>query len=180
MSEKFQDRYRVKSARLSEYDYSQPWAYFVTICTQNRRPWFGNVDDGEMKFSEIGKIVRECWESIPEHFSNIRPDEFAVMPNHLHGIIEILSCRDGACPVSTESEDAKKPPTLSTTVGSFKSTCARRIHGAYPDSGFAWQPRFYDHVIQNDESLRMIREYIQINPSEWGKDEENPENFLQR
>jgi REP element-mobilizing transposase RayT len=176
MSEKFQDRYRVKSARLSEYDYSQPGAYFVTICTEDHRPWFGDIVEGRMALSEIGKIVRECWESIPEHFSNIRPDEFVVMPNHLHGIVEILPCRDGACTVSTESEDAKKPPTLSTIVGSFKSACARRIHGAYPDSGFAWQPRFYDHVIRNEESLRSIREYVRKNPTQWQFDEENPEN----
>ncbi len=78
------------------YDYSEPGSYFITICTRRRgevtaplQYAFGNVDGGVMKLSEAGRIVERCWNDIPQHFGNVRTHAFQIMPNHVHGIIEI-------------------------------------------------------------------------------------------
>lgn len=76
-----------RSIRLPGYDYSQPGAYFVTICTQNRACLYGDIIDGKMQLNGLGIAVRSCWEEIPMHFGNVSLDVQAVMPNHMHGII---------------------------------------------------------------------------------------------
>ncbi len=79
-----------RSIRLKGYDYTQPGAYFITICTQNRECLFGEVVDGRMVLNELGQVARECWLAIPDHFPHSRLDEFVIMPNHVHGIIWIV------------------------------------------------------------------------------------------
>lgn len=89
MSEKFKGKYRIKSARLENWDYSWGAMYFVTICTQNRKFYFGDIVNGEMILSEIGEIAQRCWLEISKHFTFVELNEFVVMPNHIHGIIII-------------------------------------------------------------------------------------------
>ncbi len=86
---KFRNKYRIKSTRLEGYDYSQNGYYFVTICTKNRECFFGDIDNGEMQLSEIGKIAQKYFLEIPRHFPFVRLGEFVVMPNYFHGIIII-------------------------------------------------------------------------------------------
>ena len=85
----FRDRYRVESARLKGWDYSSNGYYFVTICTGNRRHYFGEITDGEMGLSEIGKIINNEWQKTGIIRKNVKLDEFVVMPNHIHGILGI-------------------------------------------------------------------------------------------
>ena len=80
---------RRRSLRLRGYDYSKPGAYFVTICTRNRLPIFGRVDQGRMLLNNCGKIATSKWERLHERFPEIEIDEFIVMPDHIHGIIVI-------------------------------------------------------------------------------------------
>jgi len=68
-------------------NYAQPGTYYVTILTHERECLLGDIVDGEMRLSEIGKIAQECWMDIPNHFPHVSLDEFRVMPNHLHGIL---------------------------------------------------------------------------------------------
>jgi len=89
MLNKFQNRYRIASARLSNWDYSSNAAYFVTICTAYRQPYFGVIINSTMHVSKIGEYVIECWLNIPAHFPYFYLDEFVVMPNHMHGIVLI-------------------------------------------------------------------------------------------
>ena len=76
---------------MKNWDYRNAGAYFITICTKNRAHYFGEITDGEMQLSQIGKIVENEWIKTPE----IRPDmilkqgEFVVMPNHFHAILII-------------------------------------------------------------------------------------------
>lgn len=81
-----------RSIRLKGYDYTQPGAYFITICTYQRDEIFGEVINGEMKLSALGEIVRQEWFRSAEIRKEIRlfEDEFTVMPNHLHGINWII------------------------------------------------------------------------------------------
>ena len=78
-----------RAMRLRGYDYSQPGAYFVSICAQHRKCLFGTIIDGQMRLNEIGEIVVECWSRIPQHFPSVELGEYVIMPNHIHGIIAL-------------------------------------------------------------------------------------------
>jgi putative transposase len=79
--------YHRYSIRLRGYDYSQAGAYFITICTQNRERLFGEIADGEMKMNDAGQMVQTVWDEMSNRFDGLELDRFAVMPNHIHGII---------------------------------------------------------------------------------------------
>ena len=83
------EKHHRRSIRLRGYDYTQPGAYFITICTQGRECLFGEIIDGEMHLNEAGQIVVQTWQDLPNHISNVQLDAFVVMPNHVHGIIII-------------------------------------------------------------------------------------------
>jgi putative transposase len=89
MTEKYQNKYRIPSARLQSWDYGSNAAYFITICTVKRNHFLGQIINGKMNLSEQGKLANQYWLEIPDHFSFVSLDEFIVMPNHMHGIIII-------------------------------------------------------------------------------------------
>ena len=78
-----------KSIRLKDYDYSQAGAYFITICTHERQALFGQIVDGQMQLNSLGEIVQATWSALIEHYADIHLGAFVIMPNHVHGIIEI-------------------------------------------------------------------------------------------
>ena len=204
-TEKFKNIYRIKSTRKTGWNYTNDSWYFVTICTKNMEMFFGNITDGKMNLSEIGKIVENYWREIPKHFPFVELDEFSIMPNHNHGIIGInnFNCRcngrdeavpDEAVPDEAVPDEAvprlydgkypqmskisPKPKSLSTIVGSFKSVSTKTIHQKFPEINFAWQPRFYDRIIRNEKELDKIRKYIFENVLKWEFDRNNPENLI--
>lgn len=89
--EKYKNKYRIASARAQWWNYGWCAAYFITVCTQNREHYFGDIINGEMILSEIGDITQSEWFKTFE----MRPDmnlyrgEFMIMPNHFHAIIGI-------------------------------------------------------------------------------------------
>lgn len=103
-----------RSTRLSEYDYSQPGMYFLTLPTKNREYLFGEIKNGKMVLNNYGKIAQKWWQDLENKYPIIRLDEFIIMPNHLHGIVEItvgaihpaclalLAWRAGNCPYGVE------------------------------------------------------------------------------
>ena len=177
-----------KQMRLSQYDYSQPGYYFVTICAKNHKYCFGNVANGcayqqpEIELSEIGKIAKQCWLEIPKHFPDTNLDEHIIMPNHLHGIIEIMDAiaivgDRHACPLQSQSVK-RQYQKLPIIIGSFKSAVTKQINQNQNNVSFAWQKSYYDHIIRNEKSLQKIREYIVNNPAKWKEDIENQKFFL--
>jgi len=90
----FKNKYRIESNRLKNWDYSSTGFYFITICTKNMECFFGEIIGDKMKLSPIGEIVTSSWSKIPEFNSNVRLDEWVVMPNHIHGIIVINKCEN--------------------------------------------------------------------------------------
>jgi len=78
-----------KLNRLKAYDYSKSGYYFVTICVHNRMEWFGEVENEEMHLNTFGEIANQCWNDLPNHYSNCLLDAFVIMPNHIHGIMVI-------------------------------------------------------------------------------------------
>ncbi len=181
---KFKNRYRIKSVRKMGYDYTSDGWYFVTICTKNMEPFFGNITDGEMNLSEIGKIVENYWQEIPKHFPSVELDEFSIMPNHTHGIIGInnFRCDDGdamnrVC-TTRGGVTGKNNPMSKNGLGEiirwYKGRCKFEIGR---DNNFAWQSRFYDRIIRNEKELNKIRKYIFENVLKWEFDRNNPENL---
>ena len=83
------DKHHRRSIRLKNYDYSQNGMYYLTIVTQDRLRLFGEIENGNMVFSELGKFAHQCWLDIPQHYPQVVLHEFVIMPNHVHGIIEI-------------------------------------------------------------------------------------------
>ncbi len=179
------DSGRRRSLRLPGYDYGQDGAYFVTICTHDRRPLFGPIVGAEMRLNDAGRIAAQCWSAIPHHHSNAAMDEFIVMPNHVHGIIFIrgVPSRPNGTPGEGVGATRASPlprgsgPTkgsLGAIVGSYKSAVTREINRLRgTPAGQVWQRNYYEHVIRNEAALHDIRQYIANNPVKWADDPEN-------
>ncbi|MFH1857180.1 MAG: transposase [Candidatus Omnitrophota bacterium] len=160
-----------KRNRLSNYDYSNNGYYYITICTDNRVEWLGNILDDQMTINPYGIICQQCWMDLPNHYNNLFLDAYIIMPNHIHGII-IINNLD-------KREDYKPSPTdklysLSEIIRGFKTFSSKRINEIIKTHNkFKWQRSFHDHIIRNDKSLHNTREYIINNPITWEKDENN-------
>ena len=173
-------RHRRQSIRLKGYDYTQAGEYYVTLCVRDREPLLGKILCNEMRLSRIGEIVKECWEGIPKHFPGSRLDEFVIMPDHMHGIVILVGPRhpvgtrhavsqlEKTSPRSCEQFGKPVSGSLSTIIRSFKSAASKRIHSE-GCSAFAWQSRFYEHIIRDAQDLDRIRKYIANNPTRWSK-----------
>ncbi|MDR2065735.1 MAG: transposase [Prevotellaceae bacterium] len=82
------------SIRLKGYDYSQEGLYFITVCCKNKVCRFGKIENGEMILNDTGKIAQQCWLEIPQHFPHAELHEYVVMPNHIHGIVELVGAKN--------------------------------------------------------------------------------------
>ena len=174
-----------RSVRLRGYDYRQPGAYFVTICSYQRIPLFGHVERGSMILNPLGNIVRDTWRTIPTLRPHVSLDEFVVMPNHLHAILLItdvgatdsVALADSVAPTD-EPRSAKgpRPGSLGAIIGQFKSVATKRIHRLRSTSGHPiWQRNYFEHIIRHDRALNRIRAYIHQNPARWHFDRYNPD-----
>lgn len=168
-----------RSLRLPDYDYGQPGWYFVTVCTYERKMMFGSVVDGEMRLNASGEQVQKTWHTLPGRFPSVQLDEFVVMPNHIHGIIILTDiqaspsssqqCPDVANVLGEKSNHAVPEPQLGEVIRTFKGAATYLIRSTI-NSAFAWQSRYYDHIIQNQADLDRIRTYIASNPAHWEQD----------
>ena len=182
-----------RSLRLDGYDYSQEGAYFVTIVTQGRDCLFGEVRDCRMSLSRAGEMVSHVWKELPGRFPNVNIENFIVMPNHIHAVVDmhgvgapLVGARPIA-PTDSRKEDratTRVAPTLGAVIGSFKSLTtvqyARvvRQEGWPAFQGRLWQRNYYEHIIRNAESRRSIPEYLASNPENWSNDPENPHSVV--
>lgn len=185
MPGKFRNKYRIESARLKNWDYKSNAFYFVTICTKDRVCYFGDVVDGNMVLNEMGNTAKTEWLKTFELRSdmNLTMGEFVVMPNHFHAIIGIgeneynTKRRDAMHCVSTTNETPNVPKNkfgpqiknLASVIRGFKIGVTKNARLINPN--FAWQPRYHDHIIRNDESFHRISDYIIKNPMNWSNDQ---------
>jgi len=174
--EGFKKIFKRRSIRLKGYDYSQPGAYFVTICSQNKKRIFGDVLDGEMILNEYGCIVKNEWTRTTNVRDNVKLDMFVVMPNHFHGIISVINDGRGVLQYAPTTSVFRSPSqTIGAIVRGFKSAVTKRLNGMQGVAGRpVWQRNYYEHVIRNEDELNRIREYIINNPLQWQFDRENP------
>jgi len=175
------DKHHRRSIRLRGYDYSQPGAYFITICTHNRELLLEQEPAKEM--------VRRYWEKLAAKFPHVALDQFVIMPNHVHGILIIVGADPRVCPdqgrtFNTRGEHAGSPlrerPTLGRIIQWFKTMTTNAYirgvenEGWQPFPGRLWQRNYYEHIIRDEDELNRLRQYIIDNPANWETDEENP------
>ena len=187
----FQNRFLIPSARAAWHNYDGG-IYFVTICTAGREHYFGEIANGEMQLSEIGRYTDECIQNIPQHNLYANVPLYVIMPNHIHLIMVI---DDVPSPVETvhapsqmhapsqtqqsrwldENVNEKmqnisqRKNKLSFAIGNFKSAVTKFAN--QNQILFAWQTRFHDHIIRKTDEMNRIAEYIETNVLRWESDE---------
>lgn len=188
------DHHDRRSIRLPTWDYRRPAAYFVTICTHNRRCLFGEVVEGRMQLNAYGRVVAEEWNRSPSIRQEIEMDAFVIMPNHVHGIV-IIAPPEAPRPITPHGYDIRvgthgraspqrrveagrplRPPrSLESFVAGFKSSVTKRLNRYCGTPGAkVWQGRFYERIVRNEREWRAIRKYIHQNPARWYRDRNHP------
>jgi putative transposase len=177
--EKYQNKYRIDTTRLKNWDYGGIGFYFITICTQNREYYFGDIvqNDGtqnvetqnfaslpELHPNPIGKIAHQYWCEIPNHFPFVVLDEFVIMPNHVHGIL-YFDKPDYEFRIPQPNKFAPQSQNLASVIRGYKA--AVKKYATMNSIEFKWQPRYHDHVVHTERELQAIRRYIQNNPKKW-------------
>ena len=194
----FQRKFRISTTRLSHFDYSSSGYYYVTICTWQRLPYFGEIKKNKMILSPIGEIAHNQLINTQKIRQNVILDQWVIMPNNIHIIIIINNQKnivETHCNaslqkrnVSTHNNDGKHIPfyrklpwqkqknnfgpqinNLASIIRGFKSSVKHNCN-KMGFHNFYWQSRYYDHIIRSPRSLNNIRHYIQNNPRNWGKD----------
>lgn len=171
-----------RSLRLQGYDYSQPGAYFVTICTRNHLCLFGEIADGVMHLNNAGEMIQNIWNEIPCFYPGTEIDEWIIMPNHMHGILGLVGAGPRACPDRAPSQGSRqqtgtKKLSLADLVHRFKSLSTKRYadgvkHSGWPSfAGRLWQRNYWERIIRDDAELDLTREYIRNNPAQWELDQ---------
>lgn len=154
-----------KQPQLEEYDYSKVGAYFITVCTKDRKLDF---EDAKIK-----RVVESFWLKIPEQFSNVELGNYVIMPNHLHGIlINVVQFIESPFIYSGVINHA---PTLGEIIRWFKGRVKFEIERRC-SRNFQWQQNYYGHSIRDVNELLKIRKYIMNTFHRWNEDAENPEN----
>ena len=148
-----------KPNRLTGYDYSSCGAYFVTLCVKDRLQRLGEIvgDDAHIvpiiALSETGLVVQKYIKGM------VGVDQYVIMPNHIHLIIQIPNTNSGTMWASSPT-----PQSISQRMKSFKTLVTKEIGCSI------WQRSFYDHVIRNEEEYQKIWRYIDENPVKWEED----------
>ncbi len=114
MSGLYKNKYRIDSARLKNWDYRWNAAYFITICTHDKVCFFGDIENGEMKLSDVGVIADLIWFEIKNRSKHIELGEYVVMPNHIHGILILNN------PDSVFNDDTMDSSDSSNSVDTFR------------------------------------------------------------
>lgn len=195
-NEKFQNKYRIPSARAAWHDYNGG-IYFITICTHQRENYFGEIivdENGEpkMNLSEIGKITDDCIAKMETIHNDITVPLWVVMPNHIHLIVIVESSFvetpyydiSTNCDNPMETTDGRKNEKmqeianncgrLSHVISRFKTAVTKMAREN--NIPFAWQTRFHDHIVRNMDELNGISAYIENNVAKWASDELNNDN----
>ena len=153
-----------KPTRLKNYNYSSIGIYFITICSKNKKHMFstivgdGVLDVPKVVLSKYGKVIDEQIGAMNNHYDHIYIDNYVIMPNHIHMLINV-------CAYGT----SRTPPPTNDTIPMFVSTFKRFVNKQTSEDLF--QRSYFDHIIRNEEDYLTHYNYIQINPTKWTDDE---------
>ena len=158
-----------KSPRLREFNYNSVGAYFVTICTQNRRCILsrivgtGVLDCPQIELTKYGEVAEKYIKQLDSFYDHISIESYVIMPNHIHILLFIKDNGQSRTPVPTNAIKANS--TFSKFISTFKRFCNKE----YGEN--IWQSRSNDHVIRNREDYEKHIKYIHENPTRWYYDE---------
>jgi REP element-mobilizing transposase RayT len=176
---KFQNKYRIPSARAEWHDYNGG-VYFITICTAGREHYFGRIENDKMHLNTLGKVVEGNILNLKAHYPYAQIDQQVVMPNHLHLIVFVEEFRNDEHVSQQELKQQTKTTNekmqaishhkglLSVAMGGLKSAITKQAH--LNKIEFGWQERFHDHIIQEQKEYNRISNYIANNPVLWDAD----------
>jgi REP element-mobilizing transposase RayT len=184
MADIFASKYKLKSSRLNNFDYSSSGIYFITICTYHHNNFFGKIINQQMELSKMGMIVNQCLIDIPKHFKKIILDEYIVMPNHVHILfhvetpymaslqtnskVKIINYSHKNHPDFYKRLNQKSNQLIPKIIQQFKSAVTRQIN---PKTiFFAWQPRYHDIIVKDERQYSTIKNYIKNNVINWERD----------
>jgi putative transposase len=173
---------RKPTIRKPFHDYSQDGLYFVTSCIKHRICHFGNVIDNKMVLNSFGLIAHDQWDWLLNRYPYLSSHAFVVMPNHIHGVLEINRSliyasrpevgqteKASIASISQLSEQPIKIKPLDQLLGAYKTTSSKLIHlSNLPE--FEWQRSYHDHIIRAEKSYQRIVDYIRTNPESWEQD----------
>lgn len=179
-SKKSMEQYR-KTPRANWIDYDNG-SYFVTICTKDWKHFFGEIREGKMYFSEIGKFVDYQLKNAGDFNKSVEIPLYVVMPNHIHMIVCIIESKEESDIIGGELQDERNPnswyradstcqrhvPTLSRYVNTFKGVVTK--FARENNIKFNWQARYHDHYIRNYRDQYEISKYIEGNVFKWKTD----------
>ena len=158
-----------QSTRLENFSYSENGAYFITICTHNRKQILSNVIVGtgvldclKIQLLNYGKIADKYIKQLNDFYDNIAVDKYVIMPDHIHLILTVQNGQSGT-PVPTNINS--KIDNKNSQVAKFVSTFKRFCNKEYGEN--IWQARYYDHIIRNEQDYNEVWEYIENNPAKW-------------
>ena len=196
-TEKFHNKYRVQSARAIWHDYSGG-KYFITISTKNKEHYFGEIVDGVMRMSALGKYADKQLRDVSSHYLYAEIPFWVVMPNHIHAVVIIdgnktpcsrrttinASDVETMCTSSLQKTDmrwknenvneqmqaiSQQRGLLSTAIGGLKRAVS--VFANQNAITFAWQPRFHDRIIRTTDEMNRIAYYIENNVAQWQYDD---------
>lgn len=150
-----------KPNRLKFYDYSSPGAYFITICTNDRKNYFWDIvgatigRPSEIPLTKVGKIAEKAINNISVIYDNVTVDYYVIMPNHIHLLLQIHADENGRPMVA---------PTVDRVVKQLKGYITKR------NGKSVWQKLYHDHVVRNRKDYERIAKYICENPMRWKED----------
>jgi REP element-mobilizing transposase RayT len=136
--------------------------YFITICTEEKEHYFGEIREGEMRLTRIGEYTRRTLEELETHYDYVRVEIFVVMPNHIHAILRLRESPTAPC----------QRLALGVVIGGLKQSVTRFARRNC--IAFEWQKRFHDHVIRGAHDGDNIARYIENNVANWNVDRFNP------
>ena len=151
-----------KQNRLADYDYSQPGAYFITVCTQDRKCILSSVVGGDAliapctRLTPIGAVVEKYLRSIPG------VGDYVIMPNHVHMILHISAIHPAEGPVWASAPTTASIPQL---IRSWKTLVSKEVGRSI------WQRSYYDRIIRNEQEYLIRLQYMVENPDKWAEDD---------
>ena len=152
-----------KHPRLDHYDYSSAGAYYITICTQNRRCLLSHIvgrrlSPTEIQYTAYGSTAKDQLFLLEKRYPFLRIDQYVIMPNHIHMIL-----------VLEETVGDGQRPTITDIVCAYKSLTTRACKKVQPINKL-FQTSFYEHVIRGQADYDEIAQYIVNNPKQWELD----------